>query len=179
MCFPATTKTSVPRRATILLGPLYSVWSEPLRVWCVELCADLGVLKRWNPGEGLDNQLGVWLMVFGMVNSGSCVLGPGDNQRFFIKKQSIWPLISLQVVERNVPHIRSRVGKRGALLLAACSSTLPCGPLNIQSCDYKFTMPAFVQPTVERLDKPSAYYLGRVGISHFSWFDTYTGSLPG
>lgn len=78
MCFPATTKTSVPRQAIVLLGPLCSVWSEPLRVWCVELCADLGVLKSWNPGEGLDNQLGVWLMVFGMVYSQGCVLELGD-----------------------------------------------------------------------------------------------------
>ena len=40
-------------------------------------------------------------------------------------------------------------------------------------------MPAIVQPTVERLDKPSAYYLGRVGTSLSLWFDSYTGSLPG
>ena len=59
----------------VLLGPLNSTRSELLRVWCVELCADLGVLKSWNPGEGLDNQLGVWLIIFGIVYSESCVAG--------------------------------------------------------------------------------------------------------
>ena len=34
-------------------------------------------------------------------------------------------------------------------------------------------MPAFVQPTVERLDKPSAYYLGRVGTPLYSWLGPY------
>ena len=57
----------------VLLGPLNSTRSERLRVLCVELCADSGVLKSWNPGEGLDNQPGVWLIIFGIVYFERCV----------------------------------------------------------------------------------------------------------
>ena len=178
MCFPATTKTSVPRRAMVLLGPLYSVWSEPLRVWCVELCADLGVLKSWNPGEGLDNQLGVWLMVFGIVFSQGCVLELGDRSANSHKKAVHIFLICLQDMKAKstLPSKSRREARRA---FASRLSFRPCLSSNIPSCKHKVIMPAIVQPTVERLDKPSAYYLGRVGTSLSRWFDSYTGSLPG
>ena len=95
----------------ILLGPLYSVWPEPLRVWCVGLCADLGVLKTWNPGEGLDNQLGVWLMVFGMVYSQGCVSELGDRSANSHKEAvQMSPHLLARCESKKYTTLESRVG---------------------------------------------------------------------
>ena len=100
-------------------------------------------------------------MVFGMVDSKGYVLKLGVRSANCYKEA-----VHMSPLVLAGPNTQSRVVKRGALLLAA-SAALHYHAVT-QSCKYKVTMPAFVQPTVERLDKPSAYYLGRVSVCPFA-----------